>query len=256
LSALALRRAGTRVVGVAGGNGFGPQLFRFDDGSAAPLSLASGTPGSASVVFTGADMSPDTAKAIAAFLDASVATLPGLAFRSTNGGRAYVPIALGGGFVPTLFGAGFVNATDALLLGDSSTIIRVNVTTGVATRLGAAQGIPQPVRDAATGALTTYRWTRTSFAPDGTSGWVTGTVIRRVPGQPDIQQGVILQTTDGGQTFAQQGISGAASNGLAFPRVADVQARAGTSAFLAGDQGLVAARTGTPVPVGACSFRP
>jgi hypothetical protein len=68
--------------------------------------------------------------------------------------------------------------------------------------------------------------------------------------------GLILQSRDGGRTFVRQGITNAAANGLAFPSVFDVDARATTFAALAGDQGLVAARSGTIEPVGACSFRP
>ena len=256
LTTLSLRRIGTRVVGVAGGIFTESGLYRFDSQTpAAPLTRATGTP-PFPLIFTDADMTPDTTKAIATFFEGLASEPfvgPGAAYRSTNSGRSYTPVNFGGP-VPTLFGAGAVNNTSALAVGDSSGVYRIDLTTGAATRV--TQGIPQTAVDP-TGAVTTYTFTRVRFAPDGQVGYLVGyRTLRRGGNVPDEQVGVLFQTEDGGTSWAQQGIQGAAGNGLAFPPVFNVQVRSATFAAVAGNQGLIAARVGTPAPVGACAFEP
>jgi hypothetical protein len=256
LTTLALRRLGTRVVGVAGGIFSESGVYRFDSQTpAAPLTRATGTP-SFPLLFTDADMTPDSTKAIATFFT-GLATEPfvgpGAAYRSTNSGRSYTPIAFSGD-IPPLFGAGSATNTTAFVVGDSSAVFRVDLTTGATTRV--TNGVPQTTVDAATGAVTTYTFTRVAFAPDGQLGYLGGYLtLRRGGNVPDEQVGVLFQTTNGGTSWTRQGIQGAAANGLAFPKVFYLNVRSATFAAAAGAQGFVAARIGTPAPVGACAFQ-
>jgi hypothetical protein len=253
LSTLELRRVGTRVVGVAGGFANESGLYRFDSQTpAAPLTRATGTP-PFPLIFTDADMTPDTTRAIATFFDGVATGLPGAAYRSTNSGRSYTPVTFGTP-VPTLFGAGAVSNTSAFVVGDSSTVFRVDLTTGATSRV--TQGIPQTTVDAASGTVTTYTFTRVRFAPDGQTGYIVGYLTQNFRDAPDQQVGVLFQTTNGGTSWTRQGIQGAAGNGLAFPPVFNVQVRSATFAAVAGNDGLVAARIGTPAPTGACAFQP
>jgi hypothetical protein len=141
-----------------------------------------------------------------------------------------------------LRGAVFINDTEALLLGDSSTVIRLNVTTGVVTPLGAAAGIPQTESDPSIGRLTSYQFSRGDFTAGGQIGWIVGSVTRRQTGIPDVVRGVILMTRNGGQTYTRQAITGAPELGLAFSPVRAVDAFAADFATLVGAAGLVAAR--------------
>jgi len=141
------------------------------------------------------------------------------------------------------------------LLGDSSTVLRVNASTGVVQVLGAAQGIPQTLRDSVSRSVTSFQFSRSSFTSDGVNGYIVGTVRTSRPGAPDALRGVILQTQNGGQTFTRQAIQGATENGLNFPPVFDIQTRSTLFAALSGGNGLVAARKGNPPSVAAaCSF--
>ena len=243
------RQVGTEIVGVVGGQALAPALYRYRASTHA-LTVASGTPNSGSELFTDIALSADTTKAVATFFD--FFTNRGLAYRSLNGGVSYTAITLPAD-VRNLFGTGFVDNTTALLLGDSSEFLRVDVAAGTATRIGAAQGIPQT--EIVGTASTIYTFTRARFAPDGQLGWVTGYVTRRRPGTADVVQGVILQSRDGGQTWTRQAISGAPDNGLGFPPVRALQALSRDFAALSGDNGLVAARTDDSRPAAAaCSF--
>jgi photosystem II stability/assembly factor-like uncharacterized protein len=179
----------------------------------------------------------------------------GLLYRSADSGSTYSQVTLPAN-VFGLFGAGFVDDNTALVVGDSSVILRMDVTTGTLTRLGAAQGIPQTVIDTtASGTRTTFRFTRVDFVTGTQVGFVTGTVTRTRPGLPNVITGIILITRDGGQTFTRQAIQGAPNNGEDFPSVNDVQALAIDFAALGGSQGLVAARTADVQTGGqACSF--
>lgn len=245
------RKVGTRVVGVVGGQALAPAVYRYHFATHT-LTTASGTPTSGSVLFTDVALSRDTTKAVSTYFD--FFSNVGMAYRSLNGGTSYTPVAL-----PTnprnLFGTGFVDNSIALLLGDSSEVIRLDVNTGATTRLGAAQGIPQT--QIVGNASTVFTFTRARFAPDGQLGWISGFVTRRRPGSADVVQGVILQSRDGGQTWTRQGISGAPENGLGFPPVRTLQVLSRDFASLGGDNGLVAARIDDTRPAaGACSFRP
>jgi hypothetical protein len=248
-----MRRVGTSLVGVAGGFSSASALYRFDAQQGTPLTRSSTTlPGS--LIFVGGiDMTPDTTKAVATFIDGN--TSQGAAYRSTNSGRTYTAINLGGP-TPALNGVGVINNSEAFLVGDSSTVIRVNLSTGaVVARLGLAQGIPQTETDPVTRAVISYSFVRAAFASDGQTGYIVGFITRDFPDVPDEQLGVILQTTNGGASWTRQGISGAAGNGLAFPSLFDVQVRSATFAAAAGAEGLTAVRRGTPAPAGACAFQ-
>lgn len=256
LNTLALRRVGTgRPVALFGGNGidFVPALFRYD-GATGAITRSNGVPGIFGLILIGSDLSADTSRALAAFTNFGAFPVRGLALRSTDGGRNFTQITLPAN-TAALNGANFINATDGFLLGDSSTVLRVNASTGAVTPLGSAQGIPQTARDTLVRTVTSYQFFRAAFAPDGQIGWIVGQETITRPNAPDAVRGVILQSRDGGASFTRQAIAGATANGLGFPPVLDVQARAATFAALSGSSGLVAARKGNPPPVAAaCSF--
>src|SRR5690606_14194252 len=116
-----LRSVGGTIVGVVGGQGSTPGLYRYNL-AANSLTLATGGPTSGSVLFTDAALSPDTTKAVATFFNLS--TNDGLAYSSLDGGATYSQITLPA-VMPNLLGAGFIDDGTALLLGDSSTVLRV-----------------------------------------------------------------------------------------------------------------------------------
>ncbi len=252
LNTLAIRRGGAsgRAVGLLGGNG-PASIFRYD-GSTGAIATSNAPIGG--LILTGLDLSTDTTHALAALTNFAVVPARGVAVRSTDGGRNFTSITLPPN-IPILRGAGFINAREGFLLGDSSTVLRVNASTGVVQVLGAAQRIPQTLRDTLTRSVTSFQFSRASFTPDGMTGYIVGTVVISRPGNPDARRGVILQTQDGGLTFARQAIQGATENGLNFPPVFDVQTRSTLFAALSGGNGLVAARKGDPPSVAAaCSF--
>jgi hypothetical protein len=207
---------------------------------------------------TGGELGPDGANAV---VTGDSSTAPGqrptlgTAYRSVDGGRSYTAVPLPAG-TPVLSGAGFVTNTDALLLGDTSTVFRLNTTTGAYTALGATNGIPQTTRDAATGAVTFYSFRRAAFAPeDRTIGWIIGRVTVRQPGQADVTRGIILITRDGGQTFTRQAVQGASDNGLNFPPLFDITVLSKDFQVIVGANGFVAARkSDTANFSGLCSF--
>lgn len=204
-----------------------------------------------------ADLSPDGANAALVGIQIlGPQTAIGVAYGSTDGGRTYTPIALPAN-TRILRGVGFVNNTDALLLGDTSTVLRVNVTTGVVTPLGAANGIPQTETDPSTGTTIFYLFAGARFAPDDPNiGWIIGTSVRRVPGQPDVRRGIILITRDGGQTFTRQAVSNAPENGLGFPELKDIFVLNKDFAVVVGSSGFIAARkSDTQNFAGVCSFK-
>jgi hypothetical protein len=166
----------------------------------------------------------------------------GIGYRSVDGGRTFTEIALSP-TLPALRGSGFASNNTALLVGDTSTVVSVNVATGAVTPLGATNGIPQTEFDVASNRTTVYNFQRVQFAPDAPSiGWIIGTLIRRQPGIPDVRQGVILMTRDGGATFVRQAVQGAGENGLGFPGLRDITVISRDFATISGENGFVAAR--------------
>jgi len=166
----------------------------------------------------------------------------GVAYRSNDGGRSYTEVTLPAN-TRILRGVGFINNTDAFLLGDTSTVLRLNTSTGAVTALGATNGIPQTVLDPSTGGATYYFFNRARFAPDDPNiGWIIGTAVRRIPGQTDVRRGVILLTRDGGQTFTRQAVRNASEDGLGFPELRDIFVLDKNFAVVSGDNGFVAAR--------------
>lgn len=244
-----MRSVNGTIVGVVGGQGSTPGLYRYNL-AANTLTPATGGPTSGSILFTDAALSPDTTNAIATFFNLS--TNDGLAYRSVDGGATYSQITLPA-VTPNLLGAGFIDEGTALLLGDSSTVLRVDVATGAVTALDGANGIPQT--EIVGSATTVFRFSRARFVPGGQMGWITGSLVRRQPGSPDIVQGVVLQTRNGGQDWTRQAIVGAPENGLGFPPVNALQALSSDFAAISGVNGLIAARTDDSAPVAAaCSF--
>jgi len=235
-----IKPAGALPVMVMGGSRGTMSAWRFNQGDSSIVRFG---PVGGSVFGNMADISPDGANAV---LDGFQVTGPttaiGAAFRSTDGGRTYTPITLPAN-THLLRGLGFINNTDAFLLGDTSTVLRVNATTGDITPLGLANGIPQTERDPATNALVVYLFTRARFSSaDPNIGWIIGTVVRRVPGFPDVRRGIILITRDGGQTFTREAVANVSENGLGFPELRDIFVLDKNFAVVVGDAGFIAAR--------------
>ena len=235
-----IKAAGGDPVMVMGGSKGSMFAWRFDQQLD---SIARFGPVGGSVFGNMADISANGANAaLVGFQVVGTQSAVGTAYGSTDGGRTYTQITLPAN-THLLRGLGFINNTDAFLLGDTSTVLRVNVTSGAVTALGAGNGIPQTESDPATGTLVVYLFTRARFAPDDPNlGWIIGTVVRRVPGQPDVRRGIILMTRDGGQTFTRQAVSNAPENGLGFNELRDIAVLNKDFAVVVGDAGFIAAR--------------
>lgn len=203
----------------------------------------------------GGDLSPDVSKAV--IVGNTVAPLAppvvGVAYTSVDSGKTFQQIDIGS--VPPLINGGFVNNTTALLVGVGSTVLRVDVTSGTVTPLGAAAGIPvTTVEDSLT---LRYNLTSVSFAPGGNVGWIVGLEILDRPGAtPDAVRGVILMSRDGGLTFTRQAVEGTTALGLGFPTLSDVSALTPDFVTTVGNEGFVAARKAdTGGNLAACSFQ-
>ena len=178
----------------------------------------------------------------------------GVLYRSTDGGRSFTKVPLpAGGVRLTLLDVTFATTSTAYAVGVESQVYRLDAATGAITRLGAANGIPQS--DSTTTTRTFYYFNAVAFAPGGTTGWIVGTILRRIQGQPDVARGIILQTTDGGQNWTRQAVQGVNENGLGFGALLDVSALANNFSATAGVQGFAAIRTATSSQqTGVCSF--
>ena len=247
----AMRRVSGVPEGVFGGIAATPGLYRYF-GATNTATRATGHQTSGWNL-TGADLSPDAARALATFRGLTNPQL-GAAAVSLDGGLTYTPLTLPSN-VYALAGAGFINNTTAIIAGDSSVVLRFDASTATPSFTFITAGIPQTQRDVATGEVTTYTFSDIRFAPGTTTGWMSGSFIRRRPGTPDVSGGVILQSDDGGVTWRRQAIATALENGLAFSPVFDLQALRRDFAAVVGRNGLVAVRTDT-VSTGltACSF--
>ena len=251
---LALRkRTGAAPEMVMGGSRGSMFAWRYDQQKD---SIARFGPVGGSVFGNMADLSSDGANAVLdGFQVVGPQSAVGIAYKSNDGGRSYTQVTLPAN-THLLRGLGFINNTDAFLLGDTSTVLRLNTTTGAITPLGAANGIPQTQSDPTTGTLIVYLFTRARFATDDPNiGWIIGTVVRRVPGQPDVRRGIILITRDGGQTFTRQAVSNAPENGLGFAELRDIFVLNKNFAVVVGDAGFIAARKSDTQNFAAlCSF--
>lgn len=248
------KRAGAAPEMVMGGSRGSLAAWRYDQEKD---SIARFGPVGGSQFGNMADLSPDGANAALVGVQQTGQTSGvGVAYRSNDGGRTYTQVTLPAN-TKILEGVSFINNTDAFLLGDTSTVLRLNTTTGAVTSLGAANGIPQTTVDPGTGTVVFYIFTRARFAPDDPNiGWIIGTAVRRVPGQPDVRRGIILITRDGGQTFTRQAVSNAPENGLGFPELADIFVLSKNFAIVVGDAGFIAARkSDTQNFATLCSFQ-
>jgi photosystem II stability/assembly factor-like uncharacterized protein len=247
----AMRRVSGVPEGVFGGISAVPGLYRYFGGSNT-ATRATGHQTSGWVI-TSADLSPDANRALATFRGLTNPQL-GAAARSLDGGVTYTPLTLPAD-VYSLSAAGFVDNTTALIAGDSSVVLRFDASAATPAFTPITAGVPQTERNAATGEITAYTFGDIRFVPGTPTGWMTGTFVRRRPGTPDVQGGVVLQSDDGGVTWRRQAIATALENGLAFSPVFDVQALRRDFAALVGRNGLVAARTDTLLTgLTACSF--
>lgn len=178
----------------------------------------------------------------------------GVAYRSTDGGRTFVPVTALPATVQPLHSMGFRTSTEAYIVGNRSAVYLLNAATGAVTPLGAANGIPQTDSSATT--LSTFNFRRVVFAPGTDIGWMVGFIVTRVTGQPAQLRGVILQTRDGGQSWTRQAVANVSDNGLGFEALVDVTSLAPDFAATSGLNGFVAARTSDiQVVTAACSFR-
>lgn len=256
MSSLALRkRTGAAPEMVMGGSVGTLAAWRYDQDKD---SIARFGPVGNSTFGNMADLSPDGANAaVVGFRILGPNSAIGVAYTSNDGGRTYTPLTTLPGNTHLLRGLGFINNTDAFLLGDTSTVLRVNTTTGVVTPLDSSNGIPQTETDPSTGTTIFYLFTRARFAPDDPNvGWIIGTAVRRVPGQPDVRRGIILITRDGGQHFTRQAVSNAPENGLGFPELRDIFVLNKDFAVVVGSSGFIAARkSDTQNFAGLCSFK-
>jgi photosystem II stability/assembly factor-like uncharacterized protein len=220
-------------------------------------SIARFGPVGGSVFGNMADLSPDGANAATVgFQIFSASSQGGIAYKSNDGGRSYTQVSLPAN-TPILRGLGFINSTDVFLLGDTSTVLRLNTTSGQLTSLGVDNGIPQTENDPATGTKVVYFFDRARFAPDDPNiGWIIGYLVRRVPGLPDVRRGILLITRDGGQHFTRQAVANVSENGLGFPALFDIFVLSKDFAVVVGDAGFIAARkSDTQTFATLCSFR-
>ena len=203
-----------------------------------------------------ADLSPNGANAVAVGVlrNPTTGATTGVVYTSSDGGRTY-PTQLPN-TPQRLNGVGFINNTEALLLGDTSLVSRLDVTTGAVTVLGANEGIPQSEVNVNANISTHYFFNRAVFAPDDRNiGWVIGSLVRRIPGLPDVRRGIILITRDGGRHFTRQAVQGAPSNGVDFSPLRDIFALNKNFVVTVGDDGFIAARkSDTQNFATVCSF--
>jgi photosystem II stability/assembly factor-like uncharacterized protein len=197
----------------------------------------------------GGDLSTDASHAVAVGFIPGAGN-PGVAHRSTDGGRTYQQVTLPAN-TGQLRSAAFSSATSAVLVGDSAVVVMLNAATGVTSRITA--GVPQNSVVGQT--ITRYSWRKIDFAPNSQIGWIAGVETRTNPNTPDDVRGVILITRDGGTTWQRQAVAGAPESGLAFPSLIDVHAQAPDRAIVGGLNGFVATRT-SDVQTGAqiCSL--
>ena len=210
----------------------------------------------------GGDLSPGGARAVAVgFTPVGGGTLGAAGYVSSDSGKTFTQVTTFPAGARRLRGAGFINDTDAILLGDSSTVLRFNAATGAVTSLGAAQGIPQRTVEQ-DGTITTFHFKKAEFAPnDRNIGWIIGFSVRDRPAGGDIKRGVILMTRDGGTSWTQQAVDGADENGLGFPPLGELPGQgdlfvlANDFAITAGDEGFIAMRPADIQNVtGVCLF--
>lgn len=207
----------------------------------------------------GGDLAPNGVRAIAVGLGPRTGGgFSGVIFSSIDSGKTFTRFTGLPRAFPQFLGATFVNNDEAFVMGDTSTVLRVNLASGVVTVLGAANGIPQTERDTTSNVTTRYYFRRAAFAPNNPQlGWMTGYLERG-----NFKRGVILQTRNGGALWTRQAVRGTPDNGLGFPPLGeflfgDIQSLAADFSVLTGSDGFVAARKADQVITTAlCSFTP
>jgi hypothetical protein len=258
MRSLSRERVGnTDILFIAGNVSGSLASFRYN-GRTGETTIAT-TSGGGLLIGNGGDISPDTTKAaVVGFTIEPVTPLRfhGAFYRSTNSGRTLTPVTLPAN-TRSLQGAGFIDNNTVLLVGDSSTVIRYNFTTGVATPITA--GVPQTFNDPETQTVETFTFRKVEFSPDNRQiGWVIGELLRNPAVGPDVRRGVILMTRDGGTTFTRQAVAGVEDLGLGFPSLgepSDISALATDFVVTGGLNGFLSARIDdTQAAAGACSF--
>jgi photosystem II stability/assembly factor-like uncharacterized protein len=255
LFTLSARRQPTGpVLALFGGQFTTSAVYRYDAGTGA-LQQSTGILSSSEHRLSDVSLSTNTQNAIATMSGTRTLTGQGFLLHSTDGGVSFTQVPSPTGTF-AFRGSGFINATDALALGDSSTVVRVNTATGATTVLGAAAGIPQTVRNAVTGELTSYQFFKAYFPAASQVGWIVGRRTTTRPGEPSLTSGVILITRNGGTSWTQQAVAGQPEDGLGFPPLDRVHALANDFAVTGGADGFLAARTADAPPAAtACAFQ-
>jgi photosystem II stability/assembly factor-like uncharacterized protein len=250
----ARRQAAGPVLALFGGQFNTSAVFRYDAGTGS-LQQSTGILTSTEHRLSDVNLSTNTQNAIATMSGTRTLTGQGFILYSTDGGVSFTQIPSPAGTF-AFRGSGFINATEALALGDSSTVVRVNTATGATTVLGAAAGIPQTVRNATTNEVTSFQFIKAYFPPASQVGWIVGRRTTVRPGQPALTNGVILISRDGGATWNQQAVAGQPQNGLGFPPLERLHALSNDFAVAGGDEGFLAARTADAPPAAtACAFQ-
>ncbi len=253
------RVGNTDILFIAGNISGSLAGFRYDSrtGERSTFSTTSG----GNIIGNGGDISPDTTKAVLVGLIVegfNPLRLGGVVYRSMNSGRSFERVTTN---LPAnlrqLQGVGFIDNNTALLVGDSSSVIRYDLTAGTFTRITA--GVPQTFNDPQSQTVETFTFRKAEFSPANRQvGWVIGEALRRVPGLPDVRRGVILMTRDGGLTFTRQAVAGVEALGLGFPSLgepSDISAFATDFVVTGGYNGFLAARIDdTQAAAGVCSF--
>lgn len=92
-------------------------------------------------------------------------------------------------------------------------------------------------------------YTDVQFAPDNPQkGWIIGAQLLGQEGGVPRYQGLIFETSNGGQTWTRQGVLGAANYGAEIPRLNRLEVRSSSSVWIVGDGGTVLRYVGSGAP--------
>ena len=172
------------------------------------------------------------------FSDGSL--IPGRVWQTTNAGVSWTEVA--GGVTPNIAvnwaGVAIRAAGDIFVTGGSGYVLHGTPSGGGFTFTRILQNaVPNP--DSTN--FQALQYNDVEFAPDNQQlGWIVGAqLIPGVIGEPPRFQGLIFQTTDGGNTWVRTGVIGADSFGAEFPRLLRIVVFSAKSVWLLGDGGTV-----------------
>lgn len=178
----------------------------------------------------------DTTNGVAATNGAVAANTLGRVFTTANGGAnwAELPGLAAPTNVRTYFGAARRANGQMFITGGNGYAIRINTSGTVDTIL---KGTVQSIDSTRFGALI---YTDVEFAPDNDQkGWIIGARQTGVVNGVPVFEGLIFQTTDGGQTWVRQGVRGVPNSGATFPRLNRISIFDQNHAWIVGDGGTI-----------------